>query len=89
MLWLLNSEPNRFLKSFKTKIVIRNIINIEIIGRRNLQTAGLAVSTDTMNMNIEDNINTIVVAAARMVIRLKLEVAEIKKLKPRRSTNIT
>ncbi len=42
-----------------------------------------------MNMKIEDNINTIVVAAARMVIRLKLEVTEIKKLKPRRSTNIT
>ena len=41
-----------------------------------------------MNMEIEDNINTIVVAAARMVIRLKLEVAEIKKLKPRRSMNI-
>ena len=33
-----------------------------------------------MNMKIEDNINTIVVAAARMVIRLKLEVAEIKSL---------
>jgi len=42
-----------------------------------------------MNMKIEDNINTIVVAAARMVIRLKLEVAEIKELGPRRSTNIT
>jgi hypothetical protein len=42
-----------------------------------------------MNMNIEDNIDTIVVAAARTVIRLKSEVAEIKKLKPRRSTNIT
>ena len=42
-----------------------------------------------MNMKIEDNINTIVVAAARTVIRLKSEVAEIKKLKPRRSTNIT
>ena len=42
-----------------------------------------------MNMKIEDNINTIVVAAARMVIRLKSEVAEIKKLKPRRSTTIT
>ena len=42
-----------------------------------------------MNMKIEDNINTIVVAAARMVIRLKLEVAEIKKLKPKRSANIT
>ena len=42
-----------------------------------------------MNMEIEDKINTIVVAAARMVTRLKLEVAEIKKLKPKRSTNIT
>ena len=42
-----------------------------------------------MNMKIEDNINTIVVAAARMVIRLKLEVAEIQELRPRRSTNIT
>ena len=41
-----------------------------------------------MNMEIEDNINTIVVAAARAVIRLSLEVAEIKKLKPKRSTNI-
>ena len=42
-----------------------------------------------MNMEIEDKINTIVVAAERMVTRLKLEVAEIKKLKPKRSTNIT
>ena len=42
-----------------------------------------------MSMKIEDNINTIAVAAARMVICLKLELAEIKKLKPRRSTNIT
>ena len=40
-------------------------------------------------MEIEDNINTIVVAAARTLIRLKLDVAEIKKLKPKRSTNIT
>ena len=89
MLWLLNSKLNSFLKSFKTKIVIRNIINIEIIGRSKLKTALFAVSIFTMSMKIEDNINTIVVAAARMVIRLKLEVAEIKKLKPRRSTNIT